>query len=160
MTIKGWKKSTSQYKVGFFWGGGGGECSNTGGIQKKIRQPSVRSALIWIPALSRGLGLMALKAPSNSILWFFCSKPYLLGWGIICSMLSFWEPAIPQAASFSTVAQGSQSKNFITDGYDWKYQLLLLLYLTKDFLHLGLLIYQMMNNLNKRMSLYLISGTW
>ena len=38
----------------------GGERSNTGDIQEKIGQPSVRSALAWIPALSRGLDSMAL----------------------------------------------------------------------------------------------------
>ena len=39
---------------------GGGEHSNTGGIQEKIGQPSVKFALTWIPALSRGLDSMAL----------------------------------------------------------------------------------------------------
>ena len=41
----------------------GGEPSNAGGIQEKLRQPPVVSALTWIPALSRGLDLMALEAP-------------------------------------------------------------------------------------------------
>ena len=51
---------------------GGGECSDTAAIQEKIGQTSVRSALTWIPALSRGLDSMALQAPSNSvILWFY-----------------------------------------------------------------------------------------
>ena len=35
-------------------------CSDAGGIQEKVGQPSVRSALIWIPALSRGLHSVAL----------------------------------------------------------------------------------------------------
>ena len=43
----------------------GGECSNTGGIQEKLRQPSGRYPLIYIPALSRGLDLMALYTSSN-----------------------------------------------------------------------------------------------
>ena len=51
---------------------GGGECSNAGGIQEKIGQPSARFVLIWIPALSRGVDLMTLEAPSNSIiLWLY-----------------------------------------------------------------------------------------
>ena len=40
----------------------------TGGIQEKIGQPSIRSTLICIPALSRGLDSMALKVPSNSVI--------------------------------------------------------------------------------------------
>lgn len=32
---------------------GGGERSNVGGLQENMGQPSVRSALTWIPALSR-----------------------------------------------------------------------------------------------------------
>lgn len=38
----------------------GGECSNTGDIQEKTRQPSVRSDFIQVPAPSRGLVSMAL----------------------------------------------------------------------------------------------------
>ena len=35
-------------------------CSHTGGIQEAAGQPSVRDALRWIPAMSRGLDWMAL----------------------------------------------------------------------------------------------------
>ena len=55
---------------------GGGERSNTGGIQEKIGQPLVIYALTWIPALSRGLDSMALQAPSKSIILRF-HAPYL-----------------------------------------------------------------------------------
>ena len=41
----------------------GGEGSNSGGLQENIGQPSVRSPLVWIPALSRELESMALEAP-------------------------------------------------------------------------------------------------
>ena len=52
----------------------GGECSSAGGIQEKFRQPSARSALIWIPAMGRGLDSMALEAPFSSIIpWFYDS---------------------------------------------------------------------------------------
>ena len=50
---------------------GDDERSNTGGIQEKIGQPSAR-ALIWFPALSSGVELMVLVAPSNSIILRFC----------------------------------------------------------------------------------------
>ena len=36
------------------------ERSNPGGIQEKIGQPSIRSALIWILALTGTMELMAL----------------------------------------------------------------------------------------------------
>ena len=45
---------------------GGGEASNAAGIKEEAGQPSVRSTLIWIPALRRGLDVMALLVPSNS----------------------------------------------------------------------------------------------
>ena len=45
---------------------GSGDRFNTGGIQEKMGQSSVGSALIWIPALSGGLDSMALEAPPNS----------------------------------------------------------------------------------------------
>ena len=35
--------------------GGGGEHANPGGLHETTRKPPVRSALIWIPVLSRGL---------------------------------------------------------------------------------------------------------
>ena len=43
---------------------GRAECSNAGGIQeKKMRQPSVRYILIWIPTLSRVVELSGLLGP-------------------------------------------------------------------------------------------------
>ena len=42
--------------------------SHTGGIQEKIGQPSGRSALIWMPALSKGMDWMVFKAPFNSMI--------------------------------------------------------------------------------------------
>ena len=53
---------------------GGGKRSNAGGIQDKMGQPPVRSALICIPALSRGLDWMALWAPSYSWILRFCER--------------------------------------------------------------------------------------
>ena len=47
-----------------------GERSNAGGIQEKIGQPSVRSALIWIPTLSKGLDLIGLFEPNHSMIVF------------------------------------------------------------------------------------------
>ena len=46
---------------------GDSEHYKAGGIQEKIGQTSVRSALIWIPAFSKGLDLMALWAPSTQL---------------------------------------------------------------------------------------------
>ena len=39
---------------------GGGERSNAGDTLEKTGQQSVKSALTWIPALSRGLDSMAI----------------------------------------------------------------------------------------------------
>ena len=48
--------------------------SHTRGIQEAAGQPSVRYALRWIPALSRGLDSMALWPPSNSTIPCFYSQ--------------------------------------------------------------------------------------
>ena len=65
----------------------GGECSNTGGLQEKGRQPPGRYPLIRIPALSRGLASLALQAPSNSIiLGFYVSQDW--GSNIFCYLIS------------------------------------------------------------------------
>ena len=58
---------------------GDDESPNAGGIQEKIGQPSVRLALIWIPALNRGLDLRTSWVPSNSIsLWNMNIQFYVL----------------------------------------------------------------------------------
>ena len=49
----------------------GGELPNARGMQEELRQPPGGSPLVWIAALSRGLDLMTLEAPSSSIILGF-----------------------------------------------------------------------------------------
>ena len=52
---------------------GGSERSNTGGIQEKIGQPSVRSALTWIPSLSQVLARLFYDYVISSTFWAITS---------------------------------------------------------------------------------------
>ena len=54
------------------------ERSNTGGNQEKFWQPSGRYPSICIPALSRGLDLIALQAPSNVIILGFYNSQFCI----------------------------------------------------------------------------------